>query len=143
MNSLLRQPFLTKTIIKSSLPILARARYIHSQPQPKPTPIPSIASLSTFKNQYKHKQSGHNNHNNQCFNKSHILYGGAFAAALAGVYEKTNEWRFGKEPQDSKFNKKSQPKQVQSPLIYDPNNTKWIYLFKEGTNPFVMNHILF
>ena len=76
---------------------------IHSSitnPKPKPTIYSnpsSIASITAFSHKNNHKQSGYSNNNHQTFNKSNILYGGAFAAALAGVYEKTNEWKYGKD----------------------------------------------
>jgi len=48
------------------------------------------------------------------------------------VYEKTNEWRFGPKKEEKKTKKQSKVYTEPPPLEYDPANTKWIYLFKEG-----------
>eukprot|EP01083_Nonionella_stella_P026897 74037_1 len=126
MNSLLRQQFLCRRIVQSALPIVSRARY-------------------QYRRSSNHHQSEYNQYQNTSgysFNKSHILYGGAFAVAISGVYEKANDWRLHRK-------EKKEETQFTSPLqqfkkyfafkTHTVSNTEdhderkqWIYSFKQG-----------
>jgi len=77
-----------------------------------------------------------------------MLYAGAFAAAISGVYEKTNQWRHDHDNKNTRTTSDSESQSqsessstttsittsniVMPPRMYDPENTKWIYLFKQG-----------